>query len=136
MNRRGFTVLETFVVVAIIAAMIVLLVLFIQETQKRSRDATRISSVREISKALALFQTTSFFYPIAPTDIRLTGDDAVSLALKKAGAIPSVPRDPLHPDLDYLYGTDSRGSVYHITFCLETDSIPHYTRGCENTLTP
>jgi type II secretory pathway pseudopilin PulG len=136
MNRRGFTVLETFVVVAIIAAVIVLLVLFIQETQKRSRDAARISSVRELSKALALFQTTSSYYPLAPAELRLTGNDDVSVALKKAGAIPSIPLDPLHPELDYLYRTDSRGSMYYITFCLETDSIPQYSRGCENTINP
>lgn len=134
--RRGFTVLETFVVVAIITAVGVLFFNYVQETQKRSRDAARIASVREIAKALALYQTGNSHFPASPSQIRLAGDDPVSHALIEARTIPEVPLDPLHPSLDYLYNTDEYGRTYNITFCLETDTIPEYKRGCENVIKP
>jgi len=51
-------------------------------------------------------------------------------------AIQKMPSDPLHPLLTYRYISNDDGSDYRLKFCLETDSVLDYERGCNNEVGP
>lgn len=131
--RSGFTLIELLVVTAIIS--MVGSVAFIQmaEYRARARDAEREREIQELQKALALYAAEARVFPVAVGTI--TGTDDLSLALLNAGAIPSMPRDPLHDDA-HLYAYESAdGKTYVLSYTLETDSIPGKPKGPQ-TATP
>lgn len=134
--RQGFTLIELLVVVAIIAVLISLILVSLNEVRLKSRDAKRLSDMREIEKALNLYQDNQGNFPIATTAVTITSDDAVSLALEGDLVISNVPIDPLHSSLTYTYQSDTSGTTFTLSFCLEGDSIPNFSQGCGNTITP
>ena len=95
-----------------------------------------MEDVNSIVKALELYQVGRNRFPVSVTEIVLDGTDTVSLAVVADGAIASIPLDPIHPDYTYRYSTNSLGTDFTITFCLEGGSIPGYASGCTNTITP
>jgi prepilin-type N-terminal cleavage/methylation domain-containing protein len=135
-RNRGFTLIELLVVIAIIGLLVSVVVASFGTVQRKGRDARRISDVNTIQKALALYDSTVGSFPIATTVTNLTGSDSVSTTLVSAQALPVMPRDPSYPVNTYTYQSNAQGNAYTISFCLETDSIPNYSSGCGNTLTP
>lgn len=133
--KRGFTIIELLVVMAIIAMLASVILVVLSGVQAKSRDTRRLEDVREIEKALSLYYIDGNRYPLAATPVTITGSDAISTALINAGAISAVSADPVTPEYDYTYQATTTGS-YVITFCLETDSIPNFSQGCANTTTP
>lgn len=136
MYKKGFTIIELLVVITIIGVLSSLAMAQLSYAQRKSRDARRMSDVGQITKALNLYQIDNNIFPIHTSAITITGDDAFSSALEASGAISEVPADPHHPGSTYIYQSNSSGSDYDITFCLETDSIPNYSQGCSNTIGP
>jgi len=133
--KRGFTIIELLVVMAIIGMLASVILVVFSGVQAKSRDTRRIEDVREMQKALSLYYVDGNRFPQAPSPVTITGSDAVSTALVNAGAIPAVSPDPVTPDFDYTYQATSSG-FYTITFCLETDSIPNFVEGCGNSVSP
>lgn len=133
--KRGFTIIELLVVMAIIAMLASIMFVVFSGLQAKSRDTRRLEDVREIEKALSLYYIDGNRYPQAVTPVTITGSDAVSTALVNAGAIAAVPADPVSPEYNYTYQATTTGS-YVITYCIETDDIPNHTQGCNNTTTP
>lgn len=131
--KRGFTIIELLIVIAIIAMLSSIVLVVLTSMQAQSRDARRMEDVREIQKALNLYYIDSNRFPQAATEVALVGDDAISTALVNSGAVSVVPRDPVTPEFDYFY-IATTSARYTIRFCLETDSIPGYTEGCANTI--
>ena len=129
---RGFTLIELLVSVAVIALLTAIVVVGITNARERSRDARRMSDAREIAKALAIYEASRNGYPVYSGDI--TGDDALSTALEDDGAISGTPTDP-NSATPYTYDS-ADGRTYSIGFCLETDTIPGFDPGCDNSLTP
>jgi len=134
--RRGFTIIELLVVIAIIGLLAGIAIASVNNTQIRSRDANRIDSIQQIKKALSLYQIENRRFPIHSSGITISGDDALSSSLTTAEVIQSVPVDPLYPTYAYTYQSNTTGSTYVLTFCLETNSIPGYSAGCSNTIAP
>lgn len=135
-NKRGFTIIELLVSLAIIAILFTAVMTLVGGLKEKSRDSRRMSDVREINKALALYANSNGKFLISSSPIVITGEDAVSEALETAGFITAVPSDPIHPTNSYTYQTDTEGNTFTISFCLETDIIPNYSQGCGNTITP
>lgn len=135
-NKRGFTIIELLVSLAIIAILFTAVMTLVGGLKEKSRDSRRMSDVREINKALALYANSNGKFLISSSPIVITGEDAVSEALETAGFITAVPSDPIHPTNSYTYQTDTEGNTFTISFCLETDTIPNYSQGCGNTITP
>ena len=133
MGTKGYTVLETFVVIALITAVAVFFTVYTDGVRAKGRDAARVAAVQEIVKALALYNTGSGFYP-ASAETKLTGEDPVSRALVGGKFIPAMPVDPRRPNFEYTYR--SNGASYQLTFCLETESIKGYGKGCDNKIIP
>jgi prepilin-type N-terminal cleavage/methylation domain-containing protein len=135
-KKRGFTVMELLVSLAIIAMLFTITMALVGPVKEKSRDSRRMSDVREINKALVLYADNNSKFPIATTAVTITGNDAVSTILESAGVISEVPTDPTHPTNSYTYLSDSSGNTFIISFCLETDTIPNYSKGCGNTINP
>ncbi len=68
-TRKGFTLIEVMVVIAIIAVLMSGGVLAFVNAQKNSRDARRIRDIRAISQALEQYRNTNGTYPTAATSI-------------------------------------------------------------------
>lgn len=131
--RKGFTFIELLVVISIITMIGSVAFIQMQAYRAKARDAEREREIGELQKALALYATNSRTFPIAAGTI--TGDDALSQALLNDGAIPAIPRDPMHTG-SYVYGYDSPdGKSYTLIYSLETDSINGKSKG-PHTATP
>lgn len=131
-NGTGFTLIELLVSIAIIGLLGAITTINITKIRMKQRDTKRMSDVREIVKSLNLYQNQLTKYP--SYDGIITGDDAMSQELENNQTITQTPTDPL-PPANYKYKSTD-GTDFTITFCLETDSIPGYSQGCENTLKP
>jgi len=136
MYGRGFTLIELLVVVAIIGLLASIGLASYGIVREKGRDARRIQDVRELQEALNAYTISENVFPISPTAVTLDGTDTVSTALLNTGVLNAIPRDPQFPITEYAYQSDTGGSTYTISFCLETDSIPNFAQGCGNTLTP
>ena len=132
--KRWHTALELFLAAALIAAVVILFFVFTEDARAKGRDSARMAGLSEIAKALALYYSGSVGYPISKERLVLSGTDPVSLKLVEKKNIPAMPTDPRSPLFNYAYR--SYGKSYELSFCLETESIKGYRKGCENTLVP
>jgi type II secretion system protein G len=133
---KGFTILELLVVVAIIGILAAVSMALLSDTRARSRDARRLSDMREIEKALNLYYAENGHFPDEDgTDPAITGSDDVSTALEGADLISETPTDPLHPTYTYRYESADT-TDFTLFFCLETDTIQGFNSDCDNTIIP
>lgn len=136
-SSSGFTLIELLVVVAIIGLLASIVIASMSAVQTKARDTKRISEVNSVQKALALYATANGgFYPLYPAPTVMNNGSAIVADLLAANAITSTFQDPASPTYDYTYQSNSTGSAYTLTFCLETNSIRGYSQGCGNTVTP
>ena len=135
-NKKGFTIVELLVSLAIIAMLFSITFTLLSGIRQKSRDARRMSDVREIKKALSLYANQNNKFPTSATETIITGNDIISVELEDDGVISETPVDPMHPTYSYAYQTDALGNTYIISFCLETNDIPNYSEGCANEITP
>lgn len=136
MNKnKGFTLIELLVVIAIIGLLSTLAVVALNNARTKSRDARRLSDIKQIQTALELFMNDTSDYPTegsvaaggCPTGtVELTGvcisDGAASLATTCSGNtyMASAPDDPLAAN-EYCYNYDAVGT-YSIDYGLEGDT--------------
>ncbi len=137
MKTRGFTLIELLVVVAIIGLLASVVVASLGVVRTKARDTKRMSEVGSLQKALAIYAATNGgIFPIETTQTPITSGSTAGAELIADGAIDTIPVDPLGAAYQYEYISNSSGTDYTITFCLETNSIPGYATGCANTVSP
>src|SRR5260221_374832 len=110
-NVRAFTLIELLVVIAIIALLASIILASLNTARAKSRDARRISDVKQVQLALELYYNDHAGYPTALS------------ALPTGGYISAVPTDPLSGN---GYGYDAIGSgatcsSYHLGAKLENN---------------
>ena len=132
-KRRGFTLLELMVSTAIIAIIAAIVVVSISGINAKKRDAARVSRLNSLNKALNIYYNGALKYPEYEGEIN--GSDPVSEKLLDAGAISGIAVDPLNSP-PYVFNYSSDGTSFTITFCLETNSIKEYRKGCGNKISP
>ena len=130
---KGFTLIELLVVIAIIGVLASIVLASLNNARRKSRDARRISDIKQIQLALELHfdAVGAGQYPIATATCTnppgVTDAESRGLqALVNNGYIPSVPRDPSNIATCYLYGTPAAGNrtAYHIGGTLEETANP------------
>lgn len=130
LNRKGFTLIELLVVIAIIALLSTLAVVALNNAREKSRDAKRVSDVKQMQTALELYFADAGSYPVQTAAVTLgsTGYDCLSLTSGLAsgcagttymGQVPSAPTPPSDNTYSYI---SADGESYSIVFTLEGDT--------------
>jgi prepilin-type N-terminal cleavage/methylation domain-containing protein len=130
-ERKGFTLIEILIVVAIIAILASVVLVGLGPTQQAGRDARRISDLSEAQNGLELYYNKCGFYP-GPTGntscSAVTGSTG-ALAYTAVGAaitapsfnlgVSTWPQDPsnVSPHV-YSYGTNGTGSTAATSYVL------------------
>lgn len=106
--KRGFTLIELLVVIAIIGILSSVVLASLNSARQKSRDARRLSDVKQIQLALELYYDANGGYPSASSALAPT-------------YIATVPTDP-QSGAAYSYaglGSGSTCSSYHLGATLE-----------------
>jgi len=122
-RQGGFTILELLVVLAVIGVLSSVIIVLTGNIRKDSRDARRMSDMREIHKALILYADNNRTFPIATTLTPITGTDAVSTILEASGVVSEIPIDPQHPTYTYSYQSDASGSTFTVSLPLKMHKL-------------
>ena len=137
-SKRGFTLVELLIVVAIIGLLVSMAMIRINQTKTKARDSRRVGDISNIATALALYHNDRNRYPVYEGAIDGSPTDVLSAELKNAGLMSVVPLDPLNRDVGgcgtaggyhYYYVSNIDGSNYILWYCLETNSILGKTSG-------
>ena len=126
-KQKGFTLIELLVVIAIIGLLATLAVVALNNARAKSRDARRISDIKQIQTALEMYYNDATSYPTALGTQIATGSNTHMV---------SVPSDPSGTGGGYTYVYSGGGSSdYAITFQLESGT-GGFTAGSNITAAP
>ncbi|MBI4085371.1 MAG: type II secretion system protein [Candidatus Liptonbacteria bacterium] len=129
--KKGFTLIEILIVVAIIAVLASIVLIGFGPAQRQGRDARRISDLRQSQNALELYYSKCGYYPgtaqaTYPCGARASVNtwSGVQAALTGSNiGVSQIPND-LSGGATYYYGTDGNGTSYVIGATLEDQNNP------------
>ena len=120
-NNRGFTLIELLVVIAIIGLVASVVLASLNSARKKSRDARRVSDLKEIKLALSIFFDDNQRYPTNVEGlIQLESASAPNCSGQRC--MPAVGRDPADSTI-YPYFQCSN-TLYHLGANLEESGHP------------
>ena len=105
LSKKGFTLIELLVVIAIIGILSSVVLVSLQSSRAKARDAKRIADIGSVQQALALYYDSNNTYP-----------DGFQ-ALVSAGLLPALPVGPNAEP--YFYAKSADGLSYHLGATLE-----------------
>ena len=111
-QKKGFTLIELLVVVAIIGLLSTLSIVALNTARAKSRDARRVSDVKQIQTALDLYLTEKGTYPASTADLSPT-----FMAQVPVPPLPSNDGSCAAGATAYVYDSSSAGT-YTLTYCL------------------
>jgi prepilin-type N-terminal cleavage/methylation domain-containing protein len=128
-NKKGFTLIELLVVIAIIGLLATVSVVSLTSARSRTRDTRRISDIRQMQTALALYYHAHGEYPesnnFQPAHVVLAGIGTGGIG----DFIMPTPEAPTPADGDcsteeniYMYQQLDGGSSYQLSYCLGNDT--------------
>ncbi|MDO8593056.1 MAG: type II secretion system protein [bacterium] len=125
-KQSGFTLIELLVVIAIIGLLSTLAVVALNNARAKSRDAKRVSDIKQVQTALELYYNDQNKYPVDSAVVLGAGDQAcldtegwdVTACAGATKYMAQVPKNPLPGGADYSY-TSADGTTYSINFTLE-----------------
>lgn len=117
-TRKGFTILELLVVVAIVGIISAVILSILSDSRMKSRDSARKTQIQEVLKALELYYTDNGVYPLLGTTAG-TGGYLSGIQPAFFGSGTSLKRLPEESDSRYYYcvSTDRRS----ILLALDTE---------------
>lgn len=135
-QRKGFTLIELLVVIAIIALLSTLAVVALNNAREKSRDAKRVSDVKQIQTALELYYADEGGYPAVASAVVLGATAQAELNsggfTTVGGTAPvymgQVPSNPTPNGADYSFESQNADGTactagdcasYEISFQLE-----------------
>ena len=116
-QSRGFTLIELLVVIAIIGILSSVVLASLNSARMKSRDARRLSDIKQIQLALELFNNQTGSYPTTAQGIA---------SLVSGGMIPVAPQDPSGATFAYSYKGGVAGSASVSTECTTAGSCSSY----------
>ena len=96
-KQAGISIIELFVVIALLGLALSIITSAIVKTKARTRDAKRITDVQVLIKTLHLYYLNKQHFPIVRNSVTIDGQDVLSKVLSKDGLIRTPPLDPLFP---------------------------------------
>lgn len=133
-RHKGFTLIELLVVIAIIALLSTLAIVALNSARQKSRDAKRISDIKQVQTALELYHADRAAYPTQDPILTLGAGgsgamlDGAGLHATAAATQPvymgQVPTDPNNTG-NFLYRYICSGAscqTYSMTFTLEANT--------------
>jgi prepilin-type N-terminal cleavage/methylation domain-containing protein len=115
--KKAFTLIELLVVIAVIALLSTLSVVALNSARAKSRDARRLSDIKQIQTALEMYFDSSGNYPTS-----LTAGSPLSYG--SLVFLSKVPSDPISNN-QYVYTQTEGGHEYTLDFILETKSADY-----------
>lgn len=125
-SKRGFTLIELIVAMAILAIVTSGILANFINSQKKARDAQRKSDLKQIQNALEAYLNDYNTYPNASSG-EISGASWGDEFSDAQGTIymKVVPEDP-SSDKNYCYVQTQSGRGYQLYTCLENDQDPDY----------
>ncbi len=113
-TKKGFTLIEILIVVAIIGILASVVVVGLGPAQKKGRDSRRVSDLRSVQNALELYYGKNGSYPVP------NGTWTQFAAVLTGAGIGTnqIPNDPT-ASRDYVYSADANGTTYVLAAQLE-----------------
>jgi prepilin-type N-terminal cleavage/methylation domain-containing protein len=133
-RKRGFSLAEITIAVAIVALLSSVVIANLQESRKKSRDVQRISDMQQIQLGLRAYRdANSSDYPASASGELITGTSGVGALI--ASFFPKTVVDPLNGTAGYGYYYDSAyncgGShVVLIASAMERTSASNFVSKC------
>ncbi|MCR4274960.1 MAG: prepilin-type N-terminal cleavage/methylation domain-containing protein [Candidatus Campbellbacteria bacterium] len=112
---RGFTLIELLVVIAIIGILSSVVLASLNSAREKSRDAKRVSDVKNVQLALELYFDSCGQYPDA---LLATANNGCPTGVAFGDYLSAMPADPLGGVYQYT-GLDASCTSYHIGTVLE-----------------
>ena len=129
-GRKGFTLIEMLIVIAIIGILASVVLVGLGPVQKQGRDARRISDLRQTQNGLELYFNKNGRYPAAT--------DWPSLKTALIGGsigVSNVPSDPRNvAPYQYQYATNATGDSYVLGAQLEDVNNPALNDDVDSTV--
>lgn len=121
-ERKGFTLIEILIVVAIIAILASVVLVGLGPTQQAGRDARRISDLQEDQNGLELYFNKCGYYPGTATggtcaNTATTGYASMSAAVVGAnvGITQALPLDPTNSGTHvYVFATNGAAATTYV----------------------
>lgn len=140
LKRKGFTLIEILIVIAIMGVLATLLMGSYVPTLKKGRDTRRKSDLNSISKALELYYNDNESYPLASANNKIAGCENGTTECEwgeiwettgSNGVIymPQIPKDP--KGNSYFYDSDD-GTYFQLYAKLENQDDPQINRDTSN----
>ena len=123
-GRRGFTLIELLVVIAIIGLLVAIIVPNLGSAKSAGRDARRVSDVKNIQLALALYYNDNLHFPCSLTSTGNIGSCAPDFY---PTYMATVPKDP-KTNTDYIYVAQQTTSATDNLTCINK-SVVYYHIG-------
>jgi prepilin-type N-terminal cleavage/methylation domain-containing protein len=101
-NKKGFTLIELLVVIAIIGILSSVVLASLNSARVKARDSKRITTIRQLQTALALYYDTNGSYPPASWANDCSGGTSFQTALQplvSSGYISNISTDPNFPSV-------------------------------------
>lgn len=111
--KKGFTLVELLIVIAIVGILIAVGTASFLTASKQSRDTRRKADIEQIRQALEIYRSEIGAYPLSSTSWKTT--------LETGGYISKVPTPPKTDTYDL---TSSNGTSYSLCASLETITTP------------
>lgn len=127
-RKKGFTLIELLVVIAIIGILSSVVLASLNSARQKSRDARRISDMKQVQLALELYFDSANGYITETTPVAVS-----SLSeLTAANYISTLPTDPLSSNTEYSY-ISADGSSYCVGAVLEDSNHAQVGSSCDAT---
>ena len=126
--KKGFTLIELLVVIAIIALLSTLSVVALNSARVKSRDARRLSDIKQIRTALEMYFDNNQLYPTTTGSLGtasfacLSSTGGWAATCSGVTYLQNVPADP-QSTKNYIYAATGSGTGYTITYQLEGPAI-------------